>query len=252
MATLKRIRAFTLVELLVVVAIIALLLAILMPAINKAKDAAETALCASNLRQVYFATTEFAADNRNRGPGGGTNSRGSSVAWQNVLNNAYFIPATGKARLQRLGIEAKPDTLTCPTIAPWTGTTPETWKRNMNMNANFTGGGPELDTKPSWSSQSYRLGSKFSQFSRPGHVFLITESRDGGDGVKNSFFQRKQELNGDSLSSMPPWAAHTGDPGRSKWEYRHNYTANFLYLDGHVEVLDPDVHVNKSFMYAKN
>ena len=59
---------FTLVELLVVIGIIAILVAILLPSLNKAREQARSAACLSNLRQLAVAAGMYADDNLGRFP----------------------------------------------------------------------------------------------------------------------------------------------------------------------------------------
>jgi prepilin-type N-terminal cleavage/methylation domain-containing protein/prepilin-type processing-associated H-X9-DG protein len=59
---------FTLVELLVVIGIVALLIAILMPALTRARQSAQAAVCASNIRQLHIASIGYASENRGYWP----------------------------------------------------------------------------------------------------------------------------------------------------------------------------------------
>jgi len=70
-AILFRRHAFTLVELLVVIGIIAILVGLLLPTLRRARQAAEGAACLSNLRQLSMAIVGFTNDHKGRMPSPG-------------------------------------------------------------------------------------------------------------------------------------------------------------------------------------
>ncbi len=122
-------RGFTLVELLVVISIIAILIALLLPALALARLAADNTVSTSNLRQIGIGMDEYANDYDSfLPPAGDTLNLGENGAgWITLL-------ATGSAKpdYNRVGAPAEYDSKTFPDAY-----VPTTFEQNVNRRCVF-------------------------------------------------------------------------------------------------------------------
>lgn len=81
--------AFSLIELLVVTAILGILAALLSPALRGARDLAKTASCTNNLRQLGFALSMYAEDNNGFYPSVYTGSWSTTCMWYLAIKNRH-------------------------------------------------------------------------------------------------------------------------------------------------------------------
>ena len=237
--------AFTLIELLVVIAIIGILAAMLLPALNKAREKANAAVCTSNLKQIGIAIEMYKDDFQGwippaaRPGDGATWDRLVSPYISNAGNTVGLIDPT-----QLWAIVFK-----CPTDRyPHLNATasPRSYSINIRLD-NFTG----LLGIMSPFSGGGGLGGNSAGMDDPSGTIMVAERphlANDYDFVANSDCGCPDSTgSGDSFCTGPPY--HYGQydgpgnyPAKLPW---HSDGWNYLFVDGHVQWLTPQQTLGK-------
>ena len=105
-------RNFTLIELLVVIAIIAILAAILLPALQSARERSKGSKCTNNLKQLHTYAQLYTQDHRNLWP------MPNALTMDTGNNRGCYLWHLAKARMISMPLDSltPPDELRCPSI----------------------------------------------------------------------------------------------------------------------------------------
>ncbi len=219
---------FTLIELLVVISVIALLIALLLPVLEQARVQANQIACASQIRQIGFATLSYAADEENAFP---INEYGTatSVHLSFIANTSFSGP--GLKLYEYAGGELS--LFICPSDTVHTD--PTNWMFHHPNSAGWIGPGHGRFGDPRMSyNYSHRLFGRHTPWSTPMANIpgrRVTDVRS--PTVCYMWLDATADWSGIQWHD-PPYDTFGG----YGWEYVHSDLDNFNFVDGHVEAID--------------
>ncbi len=235
-------RAFTLIELLVVIGIIAILAALLLPALIRAKMKAQGIQCMNNHRQLALAWRLYADDNRDMLVYASDDPGDPNVDYATLDQYAWTLTHMDFDPGNRGNWDVEYDMVKRP-LWPYTSKQPAIYKcpsdrsfltvggvqrprvRSMSMNL-YVGGFDGTDGNWPW-AHPFRVYAKLTEINPPSKIFVFLDMRE--DSVNWGNFMTYM------AGYSPTDPSQYGFDGDYPGMY-HNLACGFSFADGHSEL----------------
>lgn len=252
---------FSLIELLVVLAIIGILLSLLFPMLKRSREAARRTSCASNQKQIGIAFTMYQGDNDNRYPiyddGEGNNASDGRldpfVSWDDQLGVYDGRDLTEEQQLRdnlrQTDADYKDEDLyVCPSnvqkrfpaVLKSYNINNNYYNQPSNPSRNTQGVAGWTNTGGSGASRYFEAWStKITKVNNPSEAIVLLETHDFNNILGRGAGQRGGIIS-KNFSPGAPFIAHNKQVGGVKEFYVHDsksYKMNFLMADGSVHVM---------------
>jgi prepilin-type N-terminal cleavage/methylation domain-containing protein/prepilin-type processing-associated H-X9-DG protein len=227
-SSIKRKQAFTLIELLAVIAIIAILFSVLMAALGAARSRSQNVVCLNNLRSLSVAVLLYANENGGRLPSPlGTDSNG----WESLI-----APYLGYE-----GTDVPMEEFRCPSDPKPLDDGAGNFARSYLFSGLL---GRSLDQQyglvtfsiPTSDSDAASSVRRMNQLIHPGKTIMLFERMTN---MSSPYATLAAYQFSSSWSFANGWFSG-GGPRLSDGSCYHGNTMNFSFADGHVESLEPE------------